>query len=68
MNEPIQFTTIHEQDAYDRGFADGKDYWIPKAIEAIIRALQEDAVISTNVNVDALEYIVGIIEGGEQIG
>lgn len=37
----MQINTVNEQDAYDKGFADGKDYWVPIEQERIIALLEK---------------------------
>lgn len=36
----MQINTVQEQDAYDKGFADAKDYWGPQEQERIIKLLE----------------------------
>jgi len=41
------FATLDEQDAYDQGFASGKDYWTPLAEANIIELI--NALVTTDV-------------------
>ena len=36
----MQINTVNEQDAYDKGFADGKDYWVPQEHERLLKILK----------------------------
>lgn len=37
----MQINTVQEQDAYDKGFADGKDYWMPLEQDRILNLLKD---------------------------
>ena len=37
----MQINTVNEQDAYDKGFADGKDYWMPLEQDRLLQLLQD---------------------------
>ncbi len=36
----MQINTVQEQDAYDKGFADGKDYWGPQEQDRLLQLVQ----------------------------
>lgn len=38
----MQIWTVNEQDCYDKGFANGKDYWIPLERERIVDYLNRE--------------------------
>jgi hypothetical protein len=38
----MRLETVREQDAYDEGFANGKDYWGPLEQERILNLLEEN--------------------------
>lgn len=38
----MQIWTVNEQDCYDAGFANGKDYWVPLERERIIDLLNRE--------------------------
>jgi len=38
----MQINTVREQDAYDKGWADAKDYWSPLEQERILNLLEEN--------------------------
>lgn len=38
----MQIWTVNEQDCYDKGFADAKDYWVPLEREQIIDYLNRE--------------------------
>ena len=37
----MRLETVREQDAYDEGFANGKDYWMPLEQDRIINLLDD---------------------------
>lgn len=37
----MQINTVNEQDAYDKGFADAKDYWLPMEQDRILKVLKQ---------------------------
>lgn len=37
----MRIETVREQDAYDEGFANGKDYWVPLEQERILNLLKD---------------------------
>lgn len=39
-----EYPTVNESIAYDDGFADAKDYWVPRTEEDIIKLLEENSV------------------------
>jgi len=38
----MQIWTVNEQDCYDTGFENGKDYWVPQERERIIDFLNRE--------------------------
>lgn len=36
----MRLETVREQDAYDEGFANGKDYWMPLEQDRILQIVQ----------------------------
>ena len=38
----MRLETVREQDAYDAGFAEGKDYWVPLEQERILQIIEEN--------------------------
>lgn len=36
----MQINTVREQDAYDEGWANGKDYWVPLEQDRLLQLLQ----------------------------
>jgi hypothetical protein len=36
----MQINTVKEQDAYDAGWADGKDYWMPLEQDRLFQVVQ----------------------------
>lgn len=36
----MQINTVREQDAYDEGWANGKDYWMPLEQDRLLQVLQ----------------------------
>lgn len=36
----MRIETVREQDAYDTGWADGKDYWVPLEQDRLLQVIQ----------------------------
>lgn len=36
----MRLETVREQDAYDEGFANGKDYWVPLEQDRLLQVIQ----------------------------
>lgn len=36
----MRLETVREQDAYDEGFANGKDYWVPLEQDRLLQVVQ----------------------------
>lgn len=36
----MRLETVREQDAYDAGFAEGKDYWVPLEQDRLLQVIQ----------------------------
>lgn len=36
----MQINTVREQDAYDEGWANGKDYWMPLEQDRLLQVIQ----------------------------
>lgn len=51
----MRLETVREQDAYDAGFAEGKDYWMPLEQARIMRLLSE-------------HYPIGYVDGSTYCG
>ena len=62
----MQINTVNEQDAYDKGFADGKDYWVPEEQERALQAIEpwlakqlNDGKLTRNDILDFIELFKG---------
>ena len=38
----MQINTVREQDAYDKGWADAKDWWVPLEQDRILKLMEEN--------------------------
>jgi hypothetical protein len=38
----MQLNTVREQDAYDKGWADAKDWWVPLEQDRILKLMEEN--------------------------
>lgn len=38
----MQINTVREQDAYDEGWANGKDWWVPLEQDRILKLMEEN--------------------------
>lgn len=54
--------TVREQDAYDLGFEQAQDFWVPKFQNDLVEALISDAVISVTFDTEQVEHLVKLIE------
>ena len=59
----MNIETVREQDAYDNGFADGQDFWVPKFQNDLVEAIISDAVIRVTWDIHQVQYIADLIEG-----
>lgn len=66
----MQINTVQEQDAYDKGFADGKDFWGPQEQERILKIIkqirancdkyyEEDYLAGLDYAIDVLNDVAG---------
>ena len=54
--------TVREQDAYDLGFAQAQDFWVPKFQNDLVEAILSDAVIGMTWSTENVERLVILIE------
>lgn len=59
----MNIETVQEQDAYDNGFAQGQDFWVPKFQNDLVEAILSDAVVGVTWDVDHVQYLIELIEG-----
>jgi len=43
----MRLETVREQDAYDEGFANGKDYWMPLEQDRILQIIEHHLIYAT---------------------
>jgi len=54
--------TVREQDAYDLGFEQAQDFWVPKFQNDLVEAILSDAVIGMTWDTENVERLVKLIE------